>query len=262
VKVPLQALSVVADWRRRAAAVAIAIAVSAPLAAAQPQTGASRKFEIVDNSFLVEESFNQEAGIFQNILTWTRNRDGQWVANFTQEWPVRTMTHQLSYSVPFGRISDSAGLGDVFVNYRYQLLSETDRAPAISPRISVVLPTGNESTGLGGGGVGFQINVPVSKQFGNLYLHGNAGGTWIRRLDWTTQLAASGIVRVRPMIHLMVETVSLVGESFTFSPGIRGGWNVGDQQIVIGAAVPITRFRGETTPALLTYLSYELRFTK
>ncbi len=34
----------------------------------------SRKWEITDNSFLVEEAFNQEAGVVQNIFTWTRGQ--------------------------------------------------------------------------------------------------------------------------------------------------------------------------------------------
>jgi hypothetical protein len=249
--------------RLRIVAIAAGMAACGSLAAAQ--TGAqdpSRKFAITDNSFLVEESFNQERGVVQNIFMWTRAKDGNWQAAFTQEWPLGGMTHQFSYTVPFSRFGTNTGVNDVLLNYRYQLWMETADRPAISPRLSLVLPTGSESNGLGGGGTGIQINVPASKQFGNLYLHGNAGGTWIHNADWTTQLAASGIFRVRDMVHLMLEGVALVGDSFTVSPGIRGGWNVGDAQIVVGAAVPITRASGDSTAALLTYFSYEFPFSK
>ena len=61
---------------------------------------ASRPFEILDNSFLVEEAFNQEAGVFQNIVTAAR-ADASWELGFTQEWPVGTQRHQLSYTAPF-----------------------------------------------------------------------------------------------------------------------------------------------------------------
>jgi hypothetical protein len=44
------------------------------------------------------------------------------------------------------------------------------------------------------------------------------------------------------------------------SPGFRRGWNFGEHQLVIGAAVPITRADGRSTAALLTYFSYELPF--
>jgi hypothetical protein len=57
---------------------------------------ASRKWEIVDNSFLVEEAFNQEAGVFQNIFTWVLSRHGAWAGNFTQEWPLPNTRHQFS----------------------------------------------------------------------------------------------------------------------------------------------------------------------
>jgi len=60
-----------------AAFFAFAVPASAQVAN-RPQTAAAWKWEILDNSFLVEEAFNQEAGVVQNILTWTRGRDGTW----------------------------------------------------------------------------------------------------------------------------------------------------------------------------------------
>jgi hypothetical protein len=49
---------------------------------------------------------------------------------------------------------------------------------------------------------------------------------------------------------------------FTLSPGARGGWNLGDQQVVVGAAVPITWAAGESEAGFLIYFSYELPFKK
>jgi hypothetical protein len=37
------------------------------------------------------------------------------------------------------------------LNYRFQLREETERGPAIAPRLSVILPTGREADGLGSG---------------------------------------------------------------------------------------------------------------
>jgi hypothetical protein len=220
----------------------------------------SRKWEIVDNSFLVEESFNQERGVVQNIFTWTRGHHGEWDANFTQEWPAPGIRHQLSYSIPVSSTGEATGIGDVLLNYRFQLAEETADRPAISPRLSVVLPTGRESAGLGGGTTGLDMNLPVSKQFGDFYLHVNAGYTWLPDVQRTTRLAASGIWRVAPMLNLMLESVLEVGDSFTLSPGFRRGWNFGARQFVVGLAAPVTRAEGRSTAALLTYLSYELPF--
>jgi hypothetical protein len=220
----------------------------------------SRKWEILDNSFLVEEAFNQESGVVQNIFTWTRNRDGAWDAVFTQEWPAPSMAHQLSYTVPFAGTGRVSGVGDVLLNYRFQWRTERARGPAISPRLSIILPTGREADGLGSGVVGLQISVPASKQVGDLYLHANAGYTWLPGVQHTPHVAGSGIWRVTPMVNLMLEAVVDFDEAVTLAPGIRRGWNFGERQLVLGAAVPVSRADGRTTAAILTYFSYELPF--
>ena len=44
---------------------------------------------IQDNSFLVEEAYNQEFGVVQHISSFTRFWDSKdWNYSFTQEWPV------------------------------------------------------------------------------------------------------------------------------------------------------------------------------
>ena len=50
--------------------------------------------------------------------------------------------------------------------------------------------------------------------------------------------------------------------SFTLSPGARGGWNLGDQQIILGVAMPITWVDGSAETGVFVYLSYELPFKK
>jgi hypothetical protein len=51
--------------------------------------------------------------------------------------------------------------------------------------------------------------------------------------------------------------------SFTLSPGARGGWDIGDQQLILGVAAPITWTRhGDRDTAFFVYLSYELPFLK
>jgi len=247
---------------RLTVAVVFSLLATAGLVDAQTTaaTDPSRKWEITDNSFLVEEAFNQEAGVVQNIFTWTRARQGKWNGSFTQEWPAPGMTHQFSYSIPFASTGEAAGVGDALLNYRYQLRKETAGGPAISPRLSVILPTGRESDELGGGTAGLDVNLPASKQFGDFYVHANIGYTWLPDVQRTGHIAGSGIWRVAPMFNLMLEGVVNVDESVTLSPGFRRGWNFGDRQVVIGLALPVTRAEGRSTAALLTYFSYELPF--
>jgi hypothetical protein len=247
--------------RRRHPAIAVAVLLVLARTAAAQNDDPSRKWEILDNSFLVEESFNQERGVFQNIFAWIRGHDG-WAAAFTQEWPVAGVAHQLSYTIPFEAIGDATGVGDVWLNYRYQLREESSGGPAISPRVSLIVPTGNPADGLGDDGFGMQINVPASKQFGDLYVHANAGLTWRPDVQRTPHVAGSAVWRISPTLNLMFEALALLDESMTLSPGFRRAWNFGDHQLVAGAAVPVTREDGETRPALLAYLSYELPFRR
>jgi hypothetical protein len=86
-------------------------------------TLASEPLAIQDNSFLIEEAYNQEAGVVQHIFTFMRSRGGTYVSTFTQEWPVRGLTHQLSYTLPVQRRR-----GDALINYRYQLAATATRA--------------------------------------------------------------------------------------------------------------------------------------
>jgi hypothetical protein len=219
------------------------------------------KWKIIDNSFLVEEAFNQESDVFQNIFTWTRGRDGAWQASFTQEWPAPNMSHQFSYTIPFSGTGRATGLNDVLLTYRYQLVNETAHSPAIAPKLNLVLPSGREGDGLGNGATGLQFNIPASKQFGDLYVHVNGGANWLHGGDWTTLVGASVIWQVVPMWNLMFETVGEPGQSITWSPGFRYGWNLTSGQVVVGAAVPVTHDASRpATAAFLTYFSYEPRF--
>lgn len=275
----------------------VALLVGLAAGAAHSQTPPSAAapamvpFAITDNSFLVEEAFNQETGIFQNIFGVARSKDG-WAANFTQEWPVVKQAHQFSYSVPFSSQGGLRGVGDVLLNYRYQVLLEGPGRPAFAPRFSLVVPSGSEDEGRGSGVVGYQVNLPFSKQAGDLYFHWNGGVTVLPRVNTIGDartlmrvandketlvspfLAGSVIARIQPMFHLMLESVlsfddRVLGLGLTdrlrsviVSPGFRGGWNVGDAQIVLGAAVPITRTDGDTSAAAFGYFSYELPFRK
>jgi hypothetical protein len=252
----------------------------------------SRPFEIEDNSFFVEEAFNQEAGVVQTIFGGAFLLVPGWAATVTQEWPVPGIRHQLSVTVPFGRVNGETGPGDVAMNYRYQLLEEGAGRPAMSPRFTVLMPTGSTRRGLGAGAWGIQTNVPVSKQVRDFYFHGNAGMTWYPNATFTDPsiapvsggddgparaltspfLAGSTIYRLKPMMHLMLESVVtwqqvLVARGVTdraairvLSPGVRGGWNHGDSQYVVGAAVPVTWGPGQPDAGLFVYASYEAVF--
>jgi hypothetical protein len=258
--------------------------------------------EILDNSFLIEEAFNQEQGIVQHIFNWIpswhfNQRDERtFDFSFTQEWPVGSQLHQFSYTIPFSNIiqhedgrliSKVEGIGDILLNYRLQVLDGEGGTVAFSPRFSVILPTGDEEKGLGNGVVGYQVNLPFSRQLEDRAYHFNAGFTITPdvvagvdpALGFTGgtlhgyNLGGSAIKFVRPDFHLMLELLALWDESLLedqttdgsvevfVSPGFRwAAYTEGETQLVLGTAVPIGLTRDTPDVSVFLYLSFEHRF--
>lgn len=248
-----------------------------------PVAGKPRKtWAIVDNSFLVEEAFNQDPGVVQNIAGFLR-LDGGWQFSFTQEWPIGGVRNQFSYSLPALDADGFTGMGDVLLNYRFQVTEEDGGRPAFAPRATIILPTGDANHGTGEGVVGWQFNAPFSKQLGDFYVHWNAGVTIVPREHsasgakatlTTPAVAASLIWQARPMINVLIENVEQWTDqfdeaggtsrvaSFTLSPGVRGGWNIGKAQVVVGAAVPVVWTNARAETGWFLYGSYELPFRR
>jgi len=164
--------------------------------AASPPAAARRPVDAIrDNSFLIEEAFNQEAGVVQHIFTGqlglkkdSAPNSRTWDLSFTQEWPLFGQTHQISYTIPAAFLSEAgqheAGFGDVLLNYRCQILDDEGAFPAIAPRISLICPTGHEDRGLGTGVFGLQFNLPISKTLTDrLYVNFNTGFTLLPQAD-------------------------------------------------------------------------------
>jgi len=222
---------------------------------------------IQDNSFLIEEAYNQEPGIVQHINTFTRQRDGDWAYSFTQEWPFFSQRHQLSYTIPVQRVgnlpggSSTTGVGDVALTYRYQMLGVGGGKVAVAPRLTVLLPTGDERRDLGAGGAGVQVNLPVSVALSRRFVtHSNAGATLTpsaknalgdKAHTKDYNLGQSIVWLAAPKANLLLEfaynsTESVVGagrkereHELLLNPGVRFAIDLpGGLQIVPGLAVP------------------------
>lgn len=243
---------------------------------------------IQDNSFLIEEAYNQEAGVVQHISFFNHVwGDGEWRYAFTQEWPFTGQRHQLSYTLLLQRSgaagTRSTGLGDLALNYRYQLVGDGDQALAVAPRITLLLPTGDKASGLGAGGVGMQVNLPASWVIARrLTAHWNAGGTVTPSAsdaagNWAGtegfNLGQSVIWLLAPRVNLMLEAAwtsdeavagpgrTLKTESFFVSPGIRWALNLpSGLQVVPGVAVPVGVGPSRGERSVVLYLSFEHPF--
>lgn len=281
-------LAVLASWSRSRLKHMNKFGIALLLAAASSTFAGSAAAEeederpaagIKDNSFLIDEAYNQDVGELQHVLTLQRqNRD--WLLTFGQEWALGSQAHQLGYSVPYSWLRSTGrrthGFGDIEINYRYQAWFESAKMPAFAPGISLILPTGSRINGTGEGSLGYEILLPFSKIVSDrVTLHANAGMTSFFDVaghqPTSFKLGGSAIYAVRRDFNLMLETVGEWNESvndmreiereftLTISPGFRAALNFSnDAQFVLGLAAPITLAR-DTKPdfGVFLYLSFE-----
>lgn len=231
---------------------------------------------ISDNSFLIEEAYNQDQGFIQHVFSATYTNDRRrrgWAFSFTEEWPFFSEDHQISLTIPSyhrrERGQQQNGLGDIQLAYRYQLLQEGDDVAAFAPRFSLILPTGNRDKRTGDGVVGYQWNLPASKKVSpRAALHGNLGLTYLpqvrARLDLpgrplspkrslvSYNLGGSAIYALTSRIHLMLEWIGMSEQSLDdrgkrerqfksfLSPGLRAAVvDAESAQSVLGLGLPI-----------------------
>ena len=236
--------------------------------------------KIQDNSFLLEEAYNQEEGVIQHIQYFQYMKDKTWVYAFTQEWPVQGQRHQLSYTIPGLRTGGTAeaGLGDFFINYRHQTVLKGPLA--VAPRLSLLLPSGDYKRGLGSGSVGLQSNIPISVEFRERWVsHWNLGATYIPNAKATDgsrtgikgfNYGASVICLVNDKFNLMLESVGTRSQSvisngavkaeksFFLNPGMRYAFDFkSGLQVVVGVSFPVGLAPSSGEYGSLLYLSFE-----
>ena len=246
---------------------------------------------IQDNSFLIEEAYNQDPGVVQHISLFRKDpRSGEWAASFTQEWPVGGIKNQLSYTVNYLRVDTDAGgltgFGDLVLNYRYQLVGDGEARLAIAPRFTLFVPTGSASKGLGQGGPGLQLGIPASLVLSDRFVvHGNLGFTWTSSEkdaagdegNAVSGYAGGSVVWLaRSNFNVLLEGLWSRGQlviaphrtradsSAFISPGIR--WAYGPDakqglQIVPGIAFPVGVGPSHGRYGVLVYLSFEHPFS-
>jgi hypothetical protein len=265
------------------------VVVSASVSFAHAQS--SDESPIQDNSFLVEEAYNQEFGVVQHISGFTRFWNSKdWAYSFTQEWPVPGHERsQVSYTLAALHGGDfpssGAGFGDVMLHYRYQLIGSGETRTAFSPRVSLMFPTGDPVFGRGAGGVGVQTNLPLSVALHRkLVSHWNAGATFVpnaqdnagnRAFSAGYNLGQSFIWLAHSRFNVMMETVygagqSVIGPDHTtwerslfLMPGVRWAHNFQNGlQIVPGIGVPFGVGPSSGERGVFLYLSFEHPFRK
>ena len=231
-------------------AVAVLCACTAPLASQSPR--------IEDNSFLIEEAYNQERGVVQHISTWQRSLlSSAWDFAFTQEWPLFTQDHQFSYTLLVGSTRAGTDFGGIGVNYRYQLLP-ADQRVAVAPRVSVLVPAHRDR-------LGAQLALPVSVRLGSAFVaHANGGVTATTRATTLYNLGGSVVWLARSTFNVLCEAVWAEEDGASvmlLNPGIRWAHNFSSGlQVVPGMAVTVGVGPSSGLKAAFLYLSFEHPF--
>lgn len=259
---------------------------------------------IRDNAFLVEEASNQEAGVVQHIFNWINfwdktalGRTRDFTFAYTMELPLGSQKHQFSFVIPFltaherpigGRPEQNGDIGDVFLNYRYQLLADDDFLWC-APRFSLILPTGDERFGSGTGELGYQFNLPISRYGDAFDFHFNIGTTLVPNVSLPLagggnsaerdlrayNLGASVFWKPQTYLHFFVEGLGLRVEEID-EVGIRRGLNQvfvnpgfryaicqrEEVEWVVGISAPIGLTRNSPDIGVFFYMSVEHTFRK
>lgn len=253
-------------------------------ALAQSSSSGPQVGPIQDNSFLAEEAYNQEPGVVQHIQSFTRLWNSRtWAYSFTQEWPVPShWRHQLSYTLVDAKTGEdlNRSFGDLLLNYRYQLVGDGETRLAVSPRATLIVPTGSVKNGSGYGGVGLQAVVPTSYVINRHFVsHYDLGGTVIPRsrdaaadnapsygynatgsLIWLAHSRVNGMFETSwTSTHIVSRPQGTdVQNSLWLAPGARFAFNFkSGLQIVPGVAYLAGVGPSSGNPGAFFYLSFE-----
>jgi hypothetical protein len=153
----------------------------------------------------------------------------------------------------------------------------------VSPRLSFVIPTGDDERGFGSGAPGVQVNLPVSVRLSPAFVtHLNAGAshtpsarnaTGARAAATGWNLGGSLIWLARPTVNLMMEVAwaraegvigagqTAASDTWLLNPGIRWAHNFRNGlQIVPGVSFPIGIGPSAGDWGVLLYVSFEHPF--
>jgi hypothetical protein len=252
--------------------------------------------KIEDNSFLVDEAFNQEKGVMQytSNFYWSDMNSNCMAYTFTHEIPVFSNHHQVSYTLqynfsqPFGT-SRNSGPGDMTIGYTYLATGKDDWLMTV-PQINFIIPTGDPARGLGNGGFGGKLSLALTKRLsGAIVTHYNISYTTIYKADYyintfqaesrkgeknikVNTFAASVIWYPASRFNLMLESVAnyvngigvngsnLRGWQVISNPGVRFAADLNKALLVAGVSCPITFDSNSADQAgILIYLSIEAR---
>ena len=159
--------------------------------------------------------------------------------------PARNALSQVGYAYNITRggqqivngTNGAVGLGDMTLMSKFQFMSETSSAPALSARAAIKLPTGDQNEYYGSGSPDFGFGLAAEKSFaGRWVLYGNLNGVVPtgRIAGLKLQPTISGLVAAE---YLWTENLSVTLQFDYYSTPFHGvGLNVLDKGVTEVAA--------------------------
>ena len=249
------------------------VALAAPAAAQGTAQPAEEEPTIEANGFLVEEAYNQEAGVLQQIARAAGVHDGSWRGVYSQEWPIFSERHQLELAVGVAEHDGLAGLG---AEYRYLAVGGKDEPFSLSPALEVAWGLVEVEDGETESEWEIEATLPASLRLGEtLVANTNLGMSYTPETGDTGFRLGQGLIwRAHPRLNLLLEGVFTRGdpllreeegedESAVVSPGVQFAFPLRDDvQLVPGVAFPFGVGPSAGERAVMLYLSLEHPFTR
>lgn len=238
---------------------------------------------IEDNSFLLEEAYNQEEGVYQFIQKYqTFDEAGLYAYSFENEIPITDKVHQFSYEFQFARADGirHGAISDVTLNYRLQPVNKNGFL--LAERIGLIVPTGRVQKNSGNGVYGLEFmqsaSIEIAEQWMN---HWNFGFSVLpnaktyetaeRRTLSKFTAGTSVIYLLNDKFNILLEGLLTTAQAATedgskemesfliLNPGIRFSLDYAwkDTQLVPGISFPTEMLNGPTEHGILLYLSFE-----
>jgi len=215
------------------------------------------------SGFFVEEAYNQERGMLQQIARVTAVRHGSWGGRYSQEWPVFDERRQLELAALVNGEDGLAGLG---AELRFLLAGGEDAVFTLSPGVEAAWERDGEWE--------IELMVPASvRLFEGLVASTNAAFSVHPEDGGTSWQVGQGLIwRAHPRLNFLLEGVYSHGESvlegadeedegFIVSPGVQVAFPLGeDAQLVPGIAFPVGAGPSSGQRAVMFYLSLEHPF--
>lgn len=241
--------------------------------------------KIEDNSFLLEEAYNQKPGEFQFIQRYQGYNSGrEYLFSSEGEVPLGSVQHQFSYQINRLNVDGDHGTyGDTTLSYRYQSVNK--EAFLMAHRLGVLIPTGSVQEESGYGVVGLEymqaMTFILNEQWVN---HWNLGFTHYsegkhndsdkRRTLNMFRAGTSLVYLLKDNLNFLLEGLLGANENlnlnekkeyekfFTLNPGVRTAidfaWK--ETQLVPGIAFPIRFQKDRVEHGIFLYFSIEPQF--